>query len=219
MFKMSSEIIKGLKIITRKTTKKQFGTYYKHEQKSFSILTPKIQNLNYSLKTNLLNKKINNINSSLKAKSFDKSCFSKLLIKNAKNNFSEIINEKHQEDISQAKQVNIIFFYANGKKEVHAQAEIGKSVLDIAKKYDVDLEGACESSLACSTCHVILESEIYDIIPHAKEEEEDLLDLAFGLSHTSRLGCQVKITKDFEGLKITIPSATRNLDVSGAKAK
>jgi ferredoxin-2, mitochondrial len=71
--------------------------------------------------------------------------------------------------------------------------------LEVAKKYDVELEGACEASLACSTCHVILPKDIYQKLEDAVDEEEDLLDLAFGLTPTSRLGCQVKITKDFEG--------------------
>jgi len=118
-----------------------------------------------------------------------------------------------------SKKINLLFVYANGNKEVHAEAEVGKSILEIAHKYDVDLEGACDSSLACSTCHIILDQQLYDKLPAAKEEEEDLLDLAFGLSHTSRLGCQVIITDEFEGTKITIPSATRNLYVDGHKPK
>ncbi len=61
--------------------------------------------------------------------------------------------------------------------------------MEIAHKNDIDLEGACESSLACSTCHVILEDKIFENLPEAKLEEEDLLDLAFGLTPTSRLGC------------------------------
>jgi ferredoxin len=54
--------------------------------------------------------------------------------------------------------------------------------------------------LACSTCHVILASEIYDDLEEACEEEEDLLDLAYGLTHTSRLGCQIMITEEMEGM-------------------
>jgi len=115
------------------------------------------------------------------------------------------------------KKVNLIFL--NGKKETHVEAEIGKNILEIAHENEVELEGACEASLACSTCHIILEQNVYDILPSAKEEEDDLLDLAFGISHTSRLGCQVIITEEFEGTKITIPSATRNLYVDGHKPK
>ena len=58
----------------------------------------------------------------------------------------------------------------------------------------MELEGACEASLACSTCHVILPQDIYNELEPAEDDEEDLLDLAFGLTTTSRLGCQVKIS-------------------------
>ena len=68
-------------------------------------------------------------------------------------------------------------------------ARIGESILEVAHNNQVELEGACESSLACSTCHVILDNSIYDSLPEAVEEEEDMLDLAYGLTHTSRLGC------------------------------
>jgi ferredoxin len=78
------------------------------------------------------------------------------------------------------------------------------------------LSGACEGSLACSTCHVIVEDEDYfERIPEADDDENDMLDLAFGLTDTSRLGCQVKAAKELDGLKVRIPSATRNFSVDG----
>ncbi|KAG8956631.1 hypothetical protein FRC04_000109 [Tulasnella sp. 424] len=60
----------------------------------------------------------------------------------------------------------------------------GDSILDLAHEYDVDLEGACEASLACSTCHVILPEEYYDLLPEPVDEENDMLDMAFGLTDT-----------------------------------
>lgn len=62
-----------------------------------------------------------------------------------------------------------------------------------ALEYDVDLEGACEGSIACSTCHVILSPEHYNMLPEPEDDENDMLDMAFGLTDTSRLGCQVRI--------------------------
>ncbi len=98
------------------------------------------------------------------------------------------------------------------RKEV--DAPLGISLLEVAHQNDVfELEGACEGSLACSTCHVILEQDVYDILPDATEDEEDMLDLAFGLTQTSRLGCQIKVTEELDGMIITIPSATRNMKV------
>ena len=80
--------------------------------------------------------------------------------------------------------------------------------------------GACESSLACSTCHVIvLQQDYFDRIPEPSDEENDMLDLAFGLTETSRLGCQVKMSEGLRGIKVRIPSATRNMAVDGYKPK
>ena len=72
---------------------------------------------------------------------------------------------------------------------IEVLAREGETLLEVAHNNGIDLEGACESSLACSTCHVILDDEIYDSLEEPCEEEEDLLDLAYGLTHTSRLGC------------------------------
>jgi 2Fe-2S ferredoxin len=104
------------------------------------------------------------------------------------------------------------FVERNGtRKEV--EAPVGLSVLEIAHRNSVDLEGACEGSLACSTCHVIVDQEDYERLPEAKEDEEDMLDLAFGLTHTSRLGCQIIMTEELDGLTVTLPAATRNMMV------
>jgi ferredoxin len=139
-----------------------------------------------------------------------------------KNKFQAILTRLGQFSVKtfsteEKKLVKFKFVYLGDKKEVPVEALQGQHILEIAHKYDVDLEGACDASLACSTCHVILEKEIYDSLPPAQEEEEDLLDLAFGLSETSRLGCQTIITSKFEGTSIFIPSATRNLYVDGKK--
>lgn len=89
----------------------------------------------------------------------------------------------------------------------------GLSVMEVAHRNGIDLEGACEGALACSTCHVIVEQDFYDMLDEASEDEEDMLDLAFGLTHTSRLGCQIIMCKELNGLKVTLPNATRNMMV------
>ncbi len=94
-------------------------------------------------------------------------------------------------------------------KEV--EAPLGLSVLEIAHRNNVDIEGACEGSLACSTCHVVVNDDWYAKLPEATEDEEDMLDLAFGLTRTSRLGCQLVITEDLDGLTVTLPGETRNM--------
>ena len=104
-------------------------------------------------------------------------------------------------------------FIKAGGERVEVEAPLGLSVLEIAHRNNIDLEGACEGSLACSTCHVIVEGAWFEKLAPASEDEEDMLDLAFGLTHTSRLGCQIKMTDELDGLTVTLPTATRNMMV------
>jgi 2Fe-2S ferredoxin len=95
------------------------------------------------------------------------------------------------------------------RKEVEVPA--GYSLLEIAHKFGVDIEGACEGSLACSTCHVIVDPDWYSKLENPTEDEEDMLDLAYGLTRTSRLGCQIVLTDKLDGLVVKLPAATRSL--------
>ena len=105
---------------------------------------------------------------------------------------------------------NVIFVEPNGiKKEVNA--ETGTTLLQIAQSNAIDIEGACEGVMACSTCHLIVNAEWYDKLKPASEEEYDMLDLAYGLTRTSRLGCQIILTKDLDGLEVRLPGETRNM--------
>ena len=89
-------------------------------------------------------------------------------------------------------------------------APLGLSVLEIAHRHGVDIEGACEGSLACSTCHVIVDQKWFDLLQSPTEDEEDMLDLAFDLQETSRLGCQIIMTEALDGLVVKLPAGTRN---------
>ena len=104
----------------------------------------------------------------------------------------------------------VVFIEQNGTRR-EVDAPLGLSVLEIAHRNGIDLEGACEGSLACSTCHVIVDPEWYDLLKEATEDEEDMLDLAFGLTRTSRLGCQIIITEELDGLTVTLPTGSRNM--------
>jgi len=104
-------------------------------------------------------------------------------------------------------------FIEPGGTTKEVDAPLGLSVMEIAHKNNIDLEGACEGALACSTCHVIVEDKFYEGLDEASEDEEDMLDLAFGLTHTSRLGCQIIMTDELDGLVVTLPAATRNMMV------
>ncbi len=87
----------------------------------------------------------------------------------------------------------------------------GLSILELARKHDIDIEGACEGSLACSTCHVIVDPDDIERLEEPTEDEEDMLDLAFGLTKTSRLGCQIILTEELDGLTVTLPQETHNM--------
>ncbi|MBF0423757.1 MAG: 2Fe-2S iron-sulfur cluster binding domain-containing protein [Magnetococcales bacterium] len=103
----------------------------------------------------------------------------------------------------------ITFLPMNKTVEVPA----GTTLLEAAHAHDIALEGACEGSLACSTCHVIVDQGWYGRMDPAQEDEEDLLDRAFGLTPTSRLGCQVAITDQLDGLRVTIPEHSVNIRI------
>jgi 2Fe-2S ferredoxin len=104
----------------------------------------------------------------------------------------------------------MVFVERDGTRR-QVDAPLGQSVLEIAHANNIDIEGACEGSLACSTCHVIVDPEWYELLKEASEDEEDMLDLAFGLTRTSRLGCQLIMTEELDGLVVRLPASTRNL--------
>lgn len=104
----------------------------------------------------------------------------------------------------------VVFIERDGNhKEV--EAPVGLSLLEIAHRNDVDIEGACEGSLACSTCHIIVDEKWFKRLQEPSEDEEDMLDLAFDLQRTSRLGCQIVMTEELDGLTVRLPGETRNM--------
>lgn len=104
----------------------------------------------------------------------------------------------------------MVFVEPDGTRR-EVDAPLGHSLLQIAWDNGIDIEGACEGAMACSTCHVIVAPEWFDRLEEASEDEEDMLDLAFGLTRTSRLGCQIIITEALDGLTVSLPPQTRNL--------
>ncbi|KAK9768342.1 mitochondrial matrix iron-sulfur protein [Basidiobolus ranarum] len=116
------------------------------------------------------------------------------------------------------KSLTVNFITAEGEN-VTVKAAEGDNIMEIAHQNHIDLEGACEGSLACSTCHVVIPDEFYEKLEEPSDEENDMLDLAFGLTDTSRLGCQVIMTPELDGITCKIPSATRNMAVDGYKPK
>lgn len=101
-------------------------------------------------------------------------------------------------------------FIKPGGEKLEVDAPLGVSILEIAQRNGLDLEGACEGSLACSTCHIIVNDEDFDRLAEPTDDEEDMLDLAFGLQPTSRLGCQIVMSEELDGLTVTLPSGSNN---------
>ncbi|XP_022213680.2 adrenodoxin-like protein 2, mitochondrial [Drosophila obscura] len=104
--------------------------------------------------------------------------------------------------------VNVTFVRANGTK-IKTSGKVGDSLLDVVVNNNVDLDGfgACEGTLTCSTCHLIFKTNDFEKLPDKPGDEElDMLDLAYELTDTSRLGCQITLSKDLDGLEVHVPS-------------
>ncbi len=84
-------------------------------------------------------------------------------------------------------------------------APIGQTLLHIAQDADIDIEGACGGSLACATCHVIVDQDYFDRLPSIEPDEASMLELATDLQTTSRLGCQLTMTEALDGLSVRLP--------------
>lgn len=105
-------------------------------------------------------------------------------------------------------EVEVTFVRANGER-IKAKGKVGDSLLDVIVNSQIDLEGfgACEGTLTCSTCHLIFSQADYDALPEKPGDEElDMLDLAYELTDTSRLGCQIVLSKDLHGLEVRVPA-------------
>ncbi|NKB22337.1 MAG: 2Fe-2S iron-sulfur cluster binding domain-containing protein [Alphaproteobacteria bacterium] len=104
----------------------------------------------------------------------------------------------------------VAFILADGSRR-EFDVEDGKSLLDVAWDNKLDVEGACGGVMACSTCHVVVDPVWIGKLADPSEEEEEMLDLAWGLIETSRLGCQITVSEALDGLVVSLPSETRNL--------
>ena len=98
----------------------------------------------------------------------------------------------------------LIFVNSEGT-ERSVEAENGLSVMEIARDNDLEIEGTCGGSISCCTCHVIIDKDWFSIVGGPNPDEEDMLDLAVGLQPTSRLSCQIEVTNELDGLRMTIP--------------
>lgn len=106
--------------------------------------------------------------------------------------------------------VTVTFVLHDGE-EIEASGETGATVLELAQSAGVDIEGACEGNMACSTCHVVVDDASFSKLPEPSEDEEEMLDLATGLKRTSRLGCQIEVCPAVDGMRLEVPKESRNM--------
>ena len=98
----------------------------------------------------------------------------------------------------------IVFVTVDGARH-EIDARPGDTVMEIGRDHDLGLEGTCGGALACATCHVVVEPDDFRRLAMASPEEEDMLDFATGVQPTSRLGCQIRLCAELDGLQVKVP--------------
>lgn len=106
--------------------------------------------------------------------------------------------------------LNVRFVTAQGDVVV-AEARPGARLLEVGQGAGMALEGTCEGQMACSTCHVIVSPDWFEKLAPASADEEDMLDLAAGVTRTSRLSCQIALDGELDGLTVKIPGVSRDM--------
>lgn len=106
--------------------------------------------------------------------------------------------------------VKVTFITADGDR-IAAEGASGERLLAVAQAAGMPLEGTCEGQMACSTCHVVIAREWFDRLDPASEDEEDMLDLAAGVTRTSRLSCQIELSDELDGIEVRIPGESRDM--------
>jgi 2Fe-2S ferredoxin len=79
------------------------------------------------------------------------------------------------------------------------------TVMETVRGAGLQMEAICGGSLACATCHVIVAEEYFALVGQPSEDEEDMMDQGFDITRTSRLGCQIKMAPNLDGLRVKLP--------------
>lgn len=106
--------------------------------------------------------------------------------------------------------VKVTFITAQDQR-ITAEAAPGTRLLEVGQNAGMPLEGTCEGQMACSTCHVVVAAEWFAKLDPASDDEEDMLDLAAGVTRTSRLSCQIVLTDALDGLEVRVPEEARDM--------
>lgn len=106
--------------------------------------------------------------------------------------------------------VKVTFITAQDQR-IEREAAPGTRLLELGQNAGLPLEGTCEGQMACSTCHIVVAAEWFDKLAPASDDEEDMLDLAAGVTRTSRLSCQIVLTEALDGLEVRVPEEARDM--------
>lgn len=98
-----------------------------------------------------------------------------------------------------------IIFIDEWGVEKSVTADVGQTLLEVARANEVNIEGACGGNMACATCHFVVDKNWYQVLPSPSVDEQDMLELAYGLTGTSRLGCQIIVDQNLDGLMLFLP--------------
>lgn len=108
--------------------------------------------------------------------------------------------------------VRVTFITAE-RARLEVDAAEGARLLEVAQRAGMPLEGTCEGQMACSTCHVVIAPDWFAKLKPASADEEDMLDLAAGVTRTSRLSCQIALTSALDGIEVHIPGESRDMQL------
>lgn len=89
--------------------------------------------------------------------------------------------------------------------ELDAPTDMGMNMMELCKAVELPVEGTCGGMAMCASCHMYVESDHH--LPEASDDEEDMLDQAFFVEDNSRLGCQLHLTDDLDGLVVRLADA------------
>ncbi|XP_076838536.1 adrenodoxin-like [Brachyhypopomus gauderio] len=179
---------------------------------SFSAAT-RLVGLSLSRSSGILSVCASNVNSSKISTLVSKCHLGKYQVRGR-----EITSGNVTQPLRSENKVTINFINQDGEK-ITVKASPGETLLDVVIEQQLDFDGfgACEGTLACSTCHLILEEDTYKQLGHISDEELDMLDLAYGLTDTSRLGCQICLTKSLDGMTVRLPESVADIRKADSK--
>ena len=107
---------------------------------------------------------------------------------------------------------NVSFKVVNKDGEEWSVTDVreGQRLHEILKKAEVPIECSCGGQVACTTCHVVLPQRVFDHMPKAEDDEEDMLDIAEALQDTSRLACSLRVDSSLDGETLVLPDSVKD---------